>query len=399
MLSLNGFKFISKENVKGKTIVLRTDLNSTIVSGNVVLGPKFAQHGEEIKNLAEKGARIIVISHQGRKGRDDFVSLKSHKKLLEEICGKEIEFSDWKEDFSKKIKSLKNGEVLLFENSRFLPYESEEAAPSKHAEHEEIKKIAELSDYFILDALSIAHRAHATVVGFTPLLPSFVGQTLEIELKALKELKPDHNVLLLGGMKPEDSIKVMRQALQEDRARKILLGGILGELALKASGYSLGSKDSFIDENGFLPLVQDLEEIIANYKERIVIPADVAIDANGERKNIKLDDLPVNFNIFDIGEKTMQEFCKHIHNAEVVVFNGPLGKFEDERFCKGTKEVIDCVVNSKAFSLIGGGDTLTCVKELGFNKQQFSHASLAGKALLRFLAGKRLRGLQALHRY
>lgn len=398
MVSLDGFEFISNKKVKGKTIVLRTDLNSTIIDERVVSGPKFLENSAAIKDLSEKNARVIVISHQGRESRPDFVSLKSHKEFLEKILGKKIKFADWKENFSKKIKSLKNGEILLFENSRFLEYETNEAEPAHHAEQPEIKKIASLADFFVLDAFSISHRANATVVGFAALLPSFIGEALEEEIKALKQLKPDHNILLLGGMKPEDSIKVMRQALRENKAHKILLGGILGELALKASGHSLGSKDSFIDEHGFLPLIEDLEGIIAEHKQKIVIPTDLAVEVSGKRKNIKLKDLPVNFNIYDIGEKTIEEYCKHISKANVVVFNGPLGKFEDERFSKGTKEVVDCISSSKAFSLIGGGDTLTCIEQLGFKKEEFSHISLAGKALLRFLSGKRLYGLEALQK-
>ncbi|MEK6973001.1 MAG: phosphoglycerate kinase [archaeon] len=401
MLSLDNFKFISKEKIAGKTVVLRADLNSTVEAGKLIPGPKLKKHADEIKKLSDEGAKLIVISHQGRKNSDDFIELKQHRREIEKLIKKRIQFSGWenKKEMEKRIKGMKKGDVLLMDNSRFLEYECEELSPKEHAVKEEIKTIAELADFFVVDALSIAHRSHATVVGFIPLLPSYIGPYLEKELRALKELKPNNNVLLLGGMKPADSIKVIRNALEEDRASKILLGGILGELALKALGYSLGKKDMFIEEKGFLPLVDEFEALFAKHKNRLVVPVDLAIERNGKRETLLVKDLPVEYNIYDIGPKTVEEFSKAIKDANTVVFNGPLGRFEDERFTEGTKKVVEAIVNSNCFSLIGGGDTLTCLQQLGFKEEQFSHVSLAGKALLGFLSGKKLIALTVLESY
>src|SRR3989338_8291654 len=208
-------KKISSENVKGKTLILRVDFNTSVRHGHIVRTPKLLEHMKTARILCEKGAKLIILSHQGRKGDEDFVSLELHFPTLKELCFdsvKNIFFSKWAENYLSKIDSLQEGEILLLENTRFLDFESEEKSAEEHAENKIIKDLAKKADYFVLDALSITHRSHATVVGFTKLLPSYAGYYLEAELNALEKIDSlsGEICLVLGGSKPKESIEIIK---------------------------------------------------------------------------------------------------------------------------------------------------------------------------------------------
>ena len=222
-------KSITSIQVKEKTILVRADLNSTVNEGKILVGARLIEHAKTIKLLSSNKAKVVVLSHQGRKGDLDCISLKSHLIELEKLSGKKIFFCSWKEDFKKKISSLKNGEILLMENTRFLDFESEEKTPEEHSQNEIIKALASVSNVFVLDALSVSHRSHASVVGFIPLIPSFMGPVLEAEIanldKALNS-KESPRLLILGGAKPEDSLKTLKFFLEENKTDSVLVAGI-----------------------------------------------------------------------------------------------------------------------------------------------------------------------------
>ncbi len=398
---LEKFETITSTNVKDKTIVLRVDINSSVQAGKLLISPKIIAHTKTIKHLSDKGAKLVVLSHQGRKGKKDFIDLQEHLKALKKLLKIKINFSKWNQNYSQEIKKLKKGEILLLDNTRFLDSETEKLSPEEHSENKTIKSIASNADFFVLDALSVAHRSHATVVGFIPLLPSFVGPVLENELKALENLEKvkDKTALILGGGKPKDSMHIMQKMLNQNKVSKVLLGGIIGELALIARGVSLGEKEVYLKEKNHTKNIPELKKILKKFEKKIFIPADVAISSIGERKEIPLSELPVKEMIFDVGEKTIKEYSLLLKNCELIIFNGPFGRFENYQFSWGTKEMLFNIKNSEAFSFVGGGDTITASIRLGFKREEFSHISLAGKALLRYLAGESLPALEALEKH
>jgi len=247
----------------------------------------------------------------------------------------------------------------------------------------------------------VAHRSHALVVGFIPLLPSYIGPVLRRELKALKKIvTADHGtVLIIGGAKVEESIDAMKKMLIAEKVDTVLLGGIPGELAIIAKGETLGKKQYWLQEKEYAPLVQPLKELMERYEDKIVIPVDFAVERNLRRKEISLAELPVHEMIYDIGEVTAQLYASKLANAKLVIFNGPVGVFEKYQFSYGTRKLLSALAESRAFSVIGGGDTLSAIASLGFKDREFSHTSLAGKALLDFLAGNKIAALTALEKH
>ena len=255
-----------------------------------------------------------------------------------------------------------------------------------------------MADYFVLDALAIAHRSQASVVGFTETLPSFAGPLLKKELEALNQtdVSDKPRVLILGGCKTKDSIKLMKHMLKHKRVETVLLGGVIGELFIKASGADLGKKEEWLEEKEFFKFLDLAKELFKEYENRIIYPVDVAIEEDGKRREIDIEDLPSEHMIFDIGERTSALYDTFVHRAKLVVYNGPLGLYEDERFQLGTKRIAESIISSDTYSVLGGGDTETAVNMLGFPSDNFSHVSLAGKACLKYLSGDKLPGLEAL---
>jgi len=385
-------------DVSGKTVILRVDLNSSVKGGKLLKGPKIAEHFKTIKMLLDRGAKLVILSHQGRKGRDDFINLKQHRDALQDMLGEGIAFYTWDQDFVSGIKRLKEGQALMLDNTRFLDFEAKDASPEEHAKHDIIEKLASVADLYVLDALSVAHRSHATVVGFIPLLESFAGPVLYSELKALNKVSEikDNTTLVLGGMKPDDSLAVMRRVLDYGKAKKVLLGGALGELAIIAKGSKLGAKERFLQDKGVLDFVPEIKGLIERFNENIMFPVDLAVERNALREEISLAELPTNDMIFDIGEVTANTYASEIKKADLVIMNGPMGKFESYQFAFGTRKVLEALAEASGFTLVGGGDTVTALARLGFKNKEFGHVSLAGKALLMLLAGERLAGLEAL---
>ncbi len=392
-------KPISEIQIKGKTILVRADLNSSVKNRKIISGQRLKEHSKTLLMLSSKKAKTVVLSHQGRKERDDFISLKNHLSILEELTGKKIQFSSWKENFKQKISALKEEEILLMENTRFLEFESEEKTPEEHSKQKIIQELASVADAFVLDALSVSHRSHASVVGFIPLIPSFSGPVLDSELinldKALN-FKESPRVLFLGGAKPEDSIKTLSFFLKENKTDKALLSGILGELFLSAQGIKFGAKDSFFESKNYFELIPEIKEIHSSFKEKIFLPEDFALNKNKKRKNLSAENLPSDFETKDIGKKTIQKFSEEIKKAKMIVFNGPPGVFEEKEFSLGTKSVFQAMKENSCFTFLGGGDTGTALISLGFSPCDFSFVSLSGKASLKYLSGKKLVAVEAL---
>jgi len=399
-------KFLTLDDikVKDKVALVRVDFNSPVDSQSkkVQDDTRIRAHGETtIKELSEKGAKVVVLAHQGRPGDPDFTPLKQHAQILGKILGKPVKYVDdlYGEKAKKAIKELKSGEVLVLENTRTYPEEQKSKTAEEHANSPFVKELAPLAAIFVNDAFSAAHRAHASVVGFTEVLPSVAGRIMERELKALGrvlEAPQKPCVFVLGGAKADDSLKISKYVLENNIADFILTGGITGHLFLVATGVDLGKPNmGLLEKQGVLGLVSGIKEIMKTYPSKVKVPVDVAVELNGKRKEIPVRNLPTEYPIFDIGTETIKQYSRLIKEAKSIVVSGPPGVYEKKEFLKGTKEVLEAIAMSKAFSLVGGGHTVAAVGELGLS-DKVSYISTAGGALIEFLMGGKLPGVASL---
>ena len=398
---MSEYKFLKDAKLAGKTVVIRLGLNSNVEDKELFAGARIEKHAETVKQLSEKQAKVVAIAHQGRKGQPDHISLKQHAAAISEQIEKEVKLVSWEVDYISAIKEMQPGEIILMENARFHENEEQEFSAEEASKVEWIQKVASVSDLFVQNAFSVCHRSQPSVIGFTKLLPSFVGPVLESELDALKHFDSGEKpcVFVLGGAKPKDSLSLIQTLFESEKADTICLGGIPGELFLKAKGVSLGEKEKFFEEKGFNQLLEPAKHLFSMYEEKIVLPVDVAImDDYDEREEIPVSELPKENPVYDIGIETVALFKEAFKRSKLIVMNGPMGVFEKMDFEVGTKKVLGEISKSKAFSLIGGGDTEAALRQTDFSDKDFSHVSLAGHALLQYLSGKELPGLIALQK-
>jgi phosphoglycerate kinase len=392
--------------VKNKVVLVRVDFNSPIDpdTKKILDDTRIRAHGETtIKELAEKGAKVVVLAHQGRKGDPDFIPTKQHAEILSKILGKPVKYVDevFGEKAQKAMKKLESGEILVLENVRTYAAETEEGTPEEHAKTEFVKTIAPLADLFVNDAFAAAHRAHVSMVGFTAVLPSAAGRIMERELKSLSKVLENPEkpcVYILGGAKADDSLEISRYILSNRIADYVLTGGVVGQVFLVSKGFDLGKPNmDFLEKKKLMGIVPGIKELMQKYPDKSKAPEDVAIEVNKKRKEISVDELPTNYSMFDIGAETVGHYAEVIRNAKSIVVSGPMGVFENSEFVFGTQKIFEEIANSKAFSLAGGGHTIAALQELGL-ANKVSYVSTAGGALTEFLMGKKLPGVAALEK-
>jgi phosphoglycerate kinase len=397
--------FLTLDDLKleGKTVLVRAEFNSPVdlETKKITGSTRIRASAATIKAILDKGGKVAILAHQGRLGDPDFIPLKQHSEILSEILERPVKYVD--EIYGKKaqtaMSSLKKGEVLVLENVRGFKDETKNLSPEEHSKSELVQNLAPLVDIFVHDAFGAAHRSQASLVGFTPLMPSAAGLTMERELTSLAKVASDAEkpcTYVLGGAKPNDSVGIAAYVLERGIADKILVGGLLTGLFLIAEGYDLsGPNEDFLNEKGYLDLLPTIKEMLSKHREKIDMPSDVAVDAEGKRKEMLAEDLPTEYSIFDLGSKTAERYAKAVKDSKTVVLNGPLGVYERDLFMKGTRTVFTATAESEAFSLVGGGHTITAIEKLGL-KEKISYISTGGKVLLDFLMGKNLPGVEAL---
>lgn len=377
MKTLKDFEF------KGKKVILRSDFNVSIKEGKIISNERIMAELPTINYLIKSGAKVIIMSHLGKiKSEEDKKSYSLYivyEELLNIIDTKVI-FSPATHGkiLEEKISSLQNGEVLLAENTR---YEDVENKKESECNEELSKYWASLADIFINDAFGMTHRKHASNYGISKFLPTGIGFLIESEIKGLAPiLKPEKPfTIIMGGAKLEDKLSLIKSLVP--RCDKLLLGGGIANTFLAVSvsiGKSLVSPD----------LIEEARNLLSIYKERIIMPVDVKVlTKNGAEvkdiSNIASDDI-----IFDIGPKTIELYKKHIDNSETIFLNGTVGKYEEEGFEDGTKEILNAVSKTGAYSVIGGGDALSSAEYFKIN--DFSFISTGGGATLNYIATEKL---------
>lgn len=376
-------KTLKDFNFKNKTVLLRSDINSDVLRGRVIPNERIRESCETIKFLKKKGAKIVVIAHQGRKDKPDFTSLKQHAKLMSKITS--IKFVDdiIGEKSKKEIENLKPSQAILLENIRNL---EEEMNPGKN---KFVDFFLDKVDIYINDAFSVCHRKQTSIVTFPKYLPSCAGLILQREVEALKKINMKNALFILGGAKPEDNIKLLGK-------NKTIATGFFGQLCLISKGIKFGEYENFLKE-----LLKDefkTKNKLKNKLSKVILPIDYAIKVDNKRKSIPLSEFPNDKIIYDIGDKTIELFKKEISKAKSIYIKGPSGDCRQKDFCKGTVEILKAASNSKAFTLIGGGHLNDAIDKSKIPRKKFGHISLSGGALLTYLTGKKLPGLVALER-
>jgi len=391
-------------DVKNKTVITRVDFNSEIdpQTKKVTSDVRIRAHAETtLKELTQKGAKVIIITHQGRKGDDDYTTLKTHTEILQTILQCPIKYIDdiFGEKAQTAIKKLQPGEILVLENIRSWDGETKNGTPDQQAKTPLVQNLAPIADLFVNDAFSTAHRSHASMVGFTAVLPSAAGRIMEHELKSLSKAleKPEHPcIYIIGGSKAEDSLEISRYVLSNHIADYVLIGGVTAQLFLAANNINLGKAAmNYLAQKELTQYIPGIKALIEQYPQNIKMPSDVAVNIYGDRCEISRAELPTEYPIWDIGNKTATDYAKLIANAKSIVISGPMGVYENPQFNLGTKDVLTAITNSKAFSLAGGGNTISVIEEYGLTKK-FSYISTAGGAITEFLMGKKLPGIEAL---
>ena len=392
--------------VKDKVVLVRVDFNSEVdlKTKKVTSDVRIRAHGEStINDLAEKGAKVVILAHQGRKGEPDFIPMKHHAEILEKIINKPVKFVDdlFSEKAQSAIKNMKSGQILVLDNVRGFDGETKKGTPEEHSKTELVRNLAPLADLFVNDAFAAAHRAHVSMVGFTAVLPSAAGRIMERELKSLSKAleKPEKPCLfIMGGAKADDSLEISKYVLSNNIADTVITGGVTSQVFLAAKGYNLGEKNmAFLAKKKVVDLIPGIRDLIQMYPKGIATPEDLALDMNGQRKEISITELPTEYSIFDVGTKTIDKYNQLIKEAKSIVLSGPMGVYEKKEFSVGTKKIFEEIANSDAFSLAGGGHTISALKQFGLS-DKISYISTAGGALIEFLMGKKLPCVVALEK-
>lgn len=385
-------KTIRDLNFNGKNVLVRVDFNVPLKDGEIKDDNRIREAIPTIKYLSDQGAKVVLCSHLGKVDHKDEDKCTADKKknnmkfvvkTLEKLLGKDVHYVDevYGEKVDKTLLDLDDGDVMLLQNTRY------EKGESKN-DPELAKKMAKNIDVFVMDAFGSAHRAHASTYGVAEVLnnegkETAIGFLMEKEIEALTkcvEAKEHPYVAVLGGAKVSDKIKVIEGLLK--KADKIIIGGAMAYTFLKAKGVEVG-KSLVEDEQ-----LDFAKKCLEKGKDKIILPVDhiVSFDITSEECMPTMNqEVPDMFYGLDIGPKSRAYFDKELANAKVVFWNGPMGMFENPLYAEGTKKVCESIANiDGAFSVIGGGDSASAAKQLGF-KERFSHVSTGGGASLEMI--------------
>ena len=366
-------------DLKGKRVLLRLDLNVPLEGGEIRDTYRIAKALPTLKLLRDAGARTIVVSHIGKgKKEDTLLPIAEYlNKLFPVTFLPQLD----NPDNERLSRAMEDGDVLLLENVRHN--EGEEKNDPEFA-----KKLARLGDIYVNDAFSVSHRAHASISGVPALLPHYAGLQMEAEVARLSlAFDPERPFLfVLGGAKISTKMPLLKKFL--NIADHVLVGGATVNNLLKAKGFEIGKSVYDDTELG------GLDEVLSN--DRLILPTDVVVknDAGAEERDVHL--VTAGDIIVDIGPETIRSLQEIIGSAKLIVWNGPLG-FYEEGFTDGTRELLGLISGSRATSIIGGGDTVALIAEMG-TLEHFSFVSTGGGAMLEYLATETLPGIEALQK-
>ena len=383
-------------DLKGKTVLLRVDLNVPIDHDTKEILGEYRIEEAAITIKALNSAKIVVISHQGRVGRKDFVGMNNHAKVLEKYCGKKVKYVQDVIGASaiEEIKNMNDDDIIMLDNLRLCAEENYEFSLEDSAKTIMVKRLAGLFDLFVLDSFPSAHRTHPSLVGFAQVLPTCAGKLIEkevMQLQKILDVAKGPYTIVLGGSKVGDRLMAIKKLIDNKRADHILLTGIIANVFMRAQGrikFPLNIKRE--DEH-----VANAHALIGEHPDIFSTPVDVAVNNNGSRTEIDVRDLQNDDEIFDVGQKTIEHYGKIISGSGTVFMSGPAGYFEKDNFKTGTKALLEFVANSMATTIVSGGHLTTALKKYELSNK-VDHISTAGGALVRYLAGEELPMIKSL---
>lgn len=386
-------KTVKDIQVNSKKVLVRCDFNVPLDkndSSKITSDKRIVESLKTINYLINAGAKVILCSHIGKTGQN--LSLKPVAIRLSELLNKKVEFlTDILSDETKqKIDQMQNGDVVLLENLRM--YKEEEENDTEFA-----KKLASLADVFVLDAFGTAHRAHASTVGVTKYLPSVAGFLIEKEINALDEAINNPKrpfIVIIGGAKVSSKIDVLNNLI--DKADAILIGGGMAYTFIKAEGGKIGNS---LCEDDKLNIAKQILEKAKQKNVEFLLPEDSLVADNisqsADTMVVESDNIPDGYMGVDIGPKTIAKYQEKLQKANTIVWNGPVGIFEVNKFMNGTQKIAETMANSQAVTVIGGGDSAAAVEKLDLSNKM-THVSTGGGASLEFMEGKTLPAIAAL---
>ncbi len=405
-----GIKSIIGVDVKGKTVLFRPDINSPIdSSGKIVNRNRLEKTVPTLKYLSDGGAKIAIIAHQGDTlDYQNLIPMREHAEILSELSGVKVDYID---DVAgdaaiAAIGNLKEGEAILLGNLRYLTEEVStfekdvKLTPQQMLNTYLVRRLGGEADIYVNDAFSAAHRNAPSMVAFEELMPSYAGPLFFKEYEALWRVmncaeKPV--VFVLGGAKISDAFGMMGKVLKDGVADKILTMGVTGVVMRLAEGKKIGKLyEKWLSDHDLTVFVDQAKELLRDYKDKFILPVDFAVEENGVRKEVNLDELPLDDKMFlDIGENSIAAFESAIAEAGTIFVNGPAGVYENPIFAEGTRRVWKAVAAAKGYSVIGGGDTVTAASKF-VNVADIDYVCTAGGAMVRFLSGKTLPLIRAM---
>ena len=382
-------------DVKGKRVFCRVDFNVPMQDGKITDETRIRAALPTIQYLIDQGAKVILASHLGRpKGKVvEELRLTPVAKRLSELLGKEVDKADeaYGETVKAKVEQMKEGDVLLLENVRFYPGEEKN-------DPELAKAFAELADIYVNDAFGTAHRAHASTEGVAPYLPAVSGFLMGKELDVLGNALSNPQrpfTAIIGGAKVKDKIGVIENLLE--KVDNLIIGGGLAYTFVKAQGHEIGK--SLLEEDK-IELAKGFIEKAKKKGVNFYMPVDAVVadefSENANTKVVSIEEIPADWQALDIGPKTAELYAKVIKESKLVIWNGPMGVFEMDKFAGGTKAVAEALAEAEdTYSVIGGGDSAAAVEKFGL-ADRMSHISTGGGASLEFMEGKALPGVVVL---
>jgi len=381
---------ITAVDVAGKRVLVREDLNVPLSDGTVVDDSRVRAAAPTLQHLAQRGARVIVLSHLGRpKDREPDLSLKPIAPDLARRVGREVQFAEdcVGEPAMSAVDKLQRGQLLLLENVRY--HKEDEANDPAFA-----RRLAALGDLFVNDAFAASHRAHASVVGVAAYLPAFAGELMEAELRALRQALDNPRrpmVAVVGGAKVSTKVGVLRNLLK--KVDSLLIGGAMANTFFKARGWPTGS--GLVEDTA----LKEANAVAADAGDKLILPVDLVcarkMEAGEALRIMEADKVEPGWMALDIGPRSVSLFNQKIRGSGTVIWNGPVGVAEIRDFSDGTKAVGEAIATSGAYTLVGGGDTVAAIESLGL-AGRYSHVSTGGGATLEYLEGKELPGVAIL---
>lgn len=377
-------------DVEGKTLIVRVDYNLPLgEKGRVTDNTRIKVTIDTLGYLIKHRAKVVLISHLGRpKSRERHLRMDAVAEELSRLLGRKVKKLDGcVEGFVKKeVSEMEGGEVILLENVRFYEGEKEKDDRKREAF---AGKIASMGDIYVNEAFSASHRDHASITGIPKFIPGVLGMLFREEIKAINGITRNPEkpyVAIIGGAKA-DKISAVKGLL--GKVSRILMGGVIGNTFLKARGLEIGGSEYGRE------LVGDAGKLLGEHEDRIVLPVDAVVDCKGKAEAVSLGEVTKDMKIMDIGPETVAHYSDILGDAKTVIWAGPLGKFEEEPYGKGSLRIAEIISGLSAKTVVGGGDTIAAIRMPEIT-EKITHVSTGGGAFIDFITENKLPGMEAL---